>query len=251
MRGYQRDFYTLNDGVRDPNVRRHKADKIGWALARYYPGSLDTASCLDVGCSSGLMTALWTPLFRHSFGLDYDAIALAAIPAPLQSTIGFLRGDAMGLPLPDASVDVVVCAQVYEHVPDDVRLFAEIWRVLRPGGIVFFSGPNWLFPIEPHYFLPFLHWMPRGMADRYLQRTGCGEHYYERSRSWWGLRRLLAPYAIADLTAELVQAGLLVQQPLLQRLLAQLPDWGWKLLVPLLPNFNWILRKPPTGAKAP
>lgn len=244
MRGYQADFYTLNDGVRDSAVRRHKAEKIGWALGREYVGELAQATCLDVGCSSGLMTAQWTPLVGQNIGLDYDAIALASIPAPLHATLGFLRGDAMGLPLPDESVDVVVCAQVYEHVPDDVQMFNEIWRVLRPSGIVFFSGPNWLFPIEPHYFLPFLHWLPSRLANHYLQVTGAGEHYYERSRTWWGLRRVLARFEVVDLTAPMVRAGMLVQQPLLQRLLAPVPGWAWKLLVPLLPNFNWILRKP-------
>ncbi len=65
-------------------------------------------------------------------------------------------------PLEDESCDLVICAQVYEHVPDDRRLAEEVYRVLKPGGVVFFSGPNWLFPIEGHYHLPFLHWLPHG-----------------------------------------------------------------------------------------
>jgi SAM-dependent methyltransferase len=150
----------------------------------------------------------------------------------------------MALPLADESVAFVVCAQVYEHVPSDVQLFAEIHRVLRPDGIVFFSGPNWLFPVEPHYFLPFLHWLPRPWADAYLRMTGKGNHFYERSRHIWGLRRVLRRFRIRDVTVEVLQQFHLqgASNPL-ARCLSRVPAAAWRILVPLFPNFNWLLTK--------
>ena len=85
------------------------------------------------------------PHFRYTIGLDYDTVALGAIEEADRGAVDFLRGDAMQLALPDECIDVIICAQVYEHVPNDERLFDEVYRVLKPGGIVFFSGPKLAF----------------------------------------------------------------------------------------------------------
>ena len=44
------------------------------------------------------------------------------------------RADATSLPLPDASVDVIISNGVLNLVPEKDKAFAEILRVLRPGG---------------------------------------------------------------------------------------------------------------------
>lgn len=207
-----------------------------------YP--LSTAICLDLGCSSGVITTALSRLFARTIGLDYDQLALKNIDAAAFRSASFLRGDAMSLPLADRSIDAIICAQVYEHVPDDQALVAEIYRVLKPGGIVFFSGPNKLYPIEPHYFLPFLHWLPEKLADGYLRLLGKGDHYYERSRTLWGLQKLWAQFTICDVTVQVLkwktrQTG----SPASSQSLGRLPDWVWRLLLPVFPNYNWILYK--------
>ena len=243
-RGYQKGFFEGHEGVRDLEGRQRKARKIARALREHADFPLEQAVGLDVGCSSGLIAAELAPLFRLLLGGDYDLPALRHAPKLQDGSLAFAQVDAMRLPIDDGVIDVVICAQVYEHVPDDTRLAAEVYRVLRPGGIVFFSGPNWLYPIEPHYFLPFLHWLPERLAGAYLRLFGKGDAYYERSRSWWGLRSLWGRFEIHDLTLDLLK-----QRPdelTLNRGLAWLqraPDGVLRPLVPLMPNFNWILRK--------
>jgi len=242
--GYQKSFYTLSKRVRDPASRQRKADKIVQLLTRHANRPLSSAICLDVGCSSGIIASTIAPLFGRMLGLDYDEIALQAADSTARSRVQFIRGDAMHLPFGDNMVDVIICAQVYEHVPDDELLFEEIYRILIPGGLVFFSGPNWLFPIEPHYFLPFLHWLPRRLADVCLRLAGQGDHYYERLRPLWELRRLMHRFVIHDVTLEVLRDFYLPKIHGLQWIVQSIPMAVWKLLLPLFPNFNWILYKP-------
>lgn len=243
-RGYQAAFYTLNSKVRDPEIRRRKGLKIKWAIETYSKTELSKAICLDVGCSSGMMTRVFAQLFEQTFALDYDGIALQSIEPNNFSRVQYVQGDAMCLPFPDNSVNVVVCAQVYEHVPNDAYLFREIYRVLSPGGMVFFSGPNWLYPIELHYHLPFLHWLPKTLADHVLQFIGAGDHFYEQLRDYWELRKLTRSFEIEDISQAIVQHHILENKPILQRIVASIPKSIWRIFHPLIPNFNWILRKP-------
>ena len=243
-RGYQPGFYTLSSRVRDREGRARKAGKIRRALESYAGDRLGGV-CLDIGCSAGVITAAAAPLFRRTIGLDFDEVAFDAVEPEARRGVQFLRGDAMTLPLADASADVILCAQVYEHVPDDRILFAEMRRVLKPGGVVFFSGPNRLFPIEPHYFLPFLHWLPPRVADRYLRLAGQGEHYYERSRALWSLRELAAGFEVQDITRETIVSVLQERHHTrLAAILGGLPQPLWQAALVWAPNFNWILRKP-------
>jgi SAM-dependent methyltransferase len=242
-RGYQTGFYAHSEAVRDEERRLRKAAKIRLALQNFGLSAND-GLCLDVGSSSGIMTAQFAPLFGHTVGLDYDVTALGTIAPQDRVAVDYVRGDAMGLPFADCCVDAVICAQVYEHVPDDVQLFAEIYRVLKPDGVVFFSGPNWLFPIELHYNLPFLHWLPQAWASGLLQALGADDQYYEKSRHMWSLRRLMHRFEVYDATLDLMQSETLIATPWLREAVGWLPRPVWTLLYPLLPNFNWILRKP-------
>jgi ubiquinone/menaquinone biosynthesis C-methylase UbiE len=110
---------------------------------------------LDLGCGAG----------RHAFeasrrgaevvALDADhgelqqvsAIAAAMaeageIQAP--ASITSAAGDATRMPFPSGSFDVVIAAEVLEHIPADQSAINEIARVLRPGGIVAVTVPAWL-----------------------------------------------------------------------------------------------------------
>jgi len=49
--------------------------------------------------------------------------------------------DVEQLTYPDGSFDLVTSTEVFEHVPDDRRAFAEVYRVLRPGGRLVFTVP--------------------------------------------------------------------------------------------------------------
>jgi SAM-dependent methyltransferase len=61
--------------------------------------------------------------------------------APGQVVGGVMCQDVQRLTFAPGSFDVCTSTEVYEHVPDDARAFAEVRRVLRPGGRLVFSVP--------------------------------------------------------------------------------------------------------------
>ena len=267
LRAYQEHFFDLCPEVGNEATRLRRAAKIASLLERHAgrvnPRPLREMVCLDLGCSSGVITCALSPVFKHVIGVDYDDVALKHIPSDCQAVanVAFARGDAMRLGLADASVDVIICAQVYEHVPSDVQLVAEMYRVLKPDGFIFFSGPNKLYPIEPHYFLPFLHWLPSAWADAWLSKLQRGDHYYERSRTWWSLHQLFQQFTVLDVSWDvLVQHAQRETQSAnpaqpaanprfvpkvgwARRWIAAAPQPVQQLILPLLPNFNWLLSK--------
>jgi arsenite methyltransferase len=96
---------------------------------------------LDLGCGGGIDTLLAARAVApggRAIGLDMlaemlDVAARHAAEADL-TNVEWLRGDLEDIPLPDASVDVALSNGVVNLSPRKSRVFAEVHRVLRPGG---------------------------------------------------------------------------------------------------------------------
>lgn len=111
--------------------------------------SLTGKRVLDVGCGSGGITV---HLIRahdagHATGFDVEAPVIAAAGkraqrADIADRVAFVHGDPGPLPFADSSFDIVFSKDALLHVPDKDALFAEIFRVLAPGGV--FAASDWL-----------------------------------------------------------------------------------------------------------
>ena len=97
---------------------------------------------LDVGCGGGFFSFYISTLGAEVTGVDVEKrnINLCRQFYPNKS-IKWIIADAIELPFPDNSFDKILCMEVLEHIPDDKKSIAEIYRVLRKGGIALFSTP--------------------------------------------------------------------------------------------------------------
>jgi len=58
-------------------------------------------------------------------------------------------GDIHAIPLPDSSIDAIICSSVLEHVENPIRAMEEMYRILRPGGKLFLFVPS-TYPYHAH-----------------------------------------------------------------------------------------------------
>jgi len=112
-------------------------------LEAYLPHqSPEKLRLLDVGCGTGLLS---TALSRYGrvFGMDISPSALAYCRQ--RHRFALVGGDLAYLPFADESFSAIVGLDVLEHVEDDRRAVAELYRVSRPGGIIVLNVPAFRF----------------------------------------------------------------------------------------------------------
>jgi hypothetical protein len=86
-----------------------------------------------------------------------------------------VTGDACSMPqYHDHQFDLVHSNSVIEHVGGyiSMRKFAD--ELIRVGKITYIQTPNYWFPIDPHYGLPFLHWLPDTARVWFFSRFNIG-----------------------------------------------------------------------------
>lgn len=94
---------------------------------------------LDLGCGAGLDSLIAAERVRPGgevLGLDFSADMLARAASTGGENVAWCRASAEALPLADGSVDVVLVNGIFNLNPGRSRIFAELARVVRPGGRV-------------------------------------------------------------------------------------------------------------------
>lgn len=161
-------------------------------------GTIDSARALDLGTGPADIPIR---LIRarpnwHVVAVDASPVMLelarpAVVAAGLSGRIELLAANAKDIPLADASFDVVFSNSILHHITDAARLWAQVRRLIRPGGLVFFR--DLARPATPQ--------LARDIVNRHAggESALLQEEYY---------RSLLSAYTVDEVAAQLAQAGL-------------------------------------------
>lgn len=155
-----------------PRLVTHIDDAAIAALTRFYSKNIASGSVvLDLMSSwvSHLPEDLPT---REVIGHGMNATELAANPRLDRWFIQDLNRNTL-LPLEDASVDAVLCCVGVQYLTQPLAVFADVWRVLRPGGLVAVSYSNRCFPMKAvRIWLALDGTGHSGLVTRYLDGGG-------------------------------------------------------------------------------
>jgi ubiquinone/menaquinone biosynthesis C-methylase UbiE len=101
---------------------------------------------LDAGAGRGPYCVIASPLFKNVFCDEYDTAELAKaevyIRAKKLENIEFLHNDLAKTSYQSNSIDIAVCSEVLEHIPNRQDAANELYRILKPGGKLLLSMPQ-------------------------------------------------------------------------------------------------------------
>jgi SAM-dependent methyltransferase len=126
---------------------------------------------LDFGCAEGGYHAeLLANGLDAITGVDVEAPRIDQARRQCLPRARYVAIDGRTLPFADDTFDGVFMNEVMEHVADERRALAEIYRVIRPGGVLALLSPNRWFPFEGHAIIvasrriewptPLIPWLP-------------------------------------------------------------------------------------------
>lgn len=118
---------------------------------------------LEVGCGTGaILSELPKPANLH--GVDIDPVALAECHVHAPDAF-LIQGNALSLPFPDNSFDVVYSHFLLLWVGDPLQALHEMKRVTRSGGhVIAFAEPDYINRVdEPQELIPLGRWQTEAL----------------------------------------------------------------------------------------
>ena len=183
LRGSTRRYFSELAAEWDRRTGAGGADHLAALAAAALHVSPAPERILDVGCGTGAGTLFFAREFPQARvrGLDISEEMIAAATAKVgldpEGRIAFKVGDAAALPYPDESFDLV--AQL--NMPP---FFAELARVLRPGGQVIVAS-SWAERTPFHTAPRLLRWkfLQHAIEPVEIGRAGPGDYYVGRKEA--------------------------------------------------------------------
>lgn len=137
---YQRIAASYVENINYPHTEEYTA-YLDRAFLEAFAG-LALGTVAELCCGQGEAATLLGSRVGRGVGVDISPDMLeVAVRSHAGSPFTFVQGDATSLPLCDGAFDCVVMSGGIHHVNDRRRLFAEVARVLRPGGALVWREP--------------------------------------------------------------------------------------------------------------
>jgi 2-polyprenyl-3-methyl-5-hydroxy-6-metoxy-1,4-benzoquinol methylase len=192
---------------------------------------------LDVGCGFGNTAIALARLCRSVTAIEPSpglfARAQEVVKQSELSNIAVTQRSIEQLSERDA-FDVVVLDNVLEHLPEQEKALATIATALRRAGLLYVLVPNRWWPMEAHYQLPFLSWLPLPLANRYVRLMRKADDYTDASYApgYGRLVRLLKsagfdPHFVVPANLNLTVEGAALHYRVGSAMLRRAP-WLWR-----------------------
>jgi SAM-dependent methyltransferase len=119
-----------------------------WLIDSWLPE--EAGRLLDAGCARGDDTAIYARKATHAAGIEIDPREVLA-GQERYPELELKQAICEDIPFPDGAFDSIVCADVLEHVQDEVKSLNELRRVLAPGGLLILTTPHrgWFDLLDP------------------------------------------------------------------------------------------------------
>ncbi len=168
------------------------------------------AKVLDYGCGIGFNIYYYAKVFPDIIGIDNDKRSIEIARRQLKKlkcNKRILHYDGKKLPFKENAFDIVSASDVWEHVENPRLMLKEIYRVLKPDGILFIHNPNKLWPLETHYKLPLLSYLPSPIANQYVRIMGRADRYDDIHLPTYGVFKKSVEefFTIQDITLDLIK----------------------------------------------
>lgn len=146
-----------------------------WNIFLEKMAPVDSSQVIDIGFSENEYTDTDNYIEKHypypnnltALGVDKPVMFKNRYP-----DVKAIQYDGLRFPFGDKAFDIAWSNAVIEHVgpfEDQLNFLKEIRRISRRG---FVTTPNRYFPIEVHTRIPFLHFLPKPLFDKFLRMIG-------------------------------------------------------------------------------
>ena len=191
-----KEYYVMSLVIRKSPIFETQTESDTFLAPKLYPANLDRylirksildallsardrlrGTMIDVGC--GQMP--YKSLLVEPRGYVTRYIGIDFAENPIHKNKPDLCWQDDRIPLDAGSVDCAICTEVLEHCPDPDSVLNEIYRVLRPGGLLFLTVP-FLWPLhevpyDQYRYTPF-------SLRRHLESVGFSEVRLESTGGW-------------------------------------------------------------------
>lgn len=109
-------------------------------IAKYLGRTPETV--IDLGCGTGLSTAVWVDRCKHVIGIEPNAEMLAVAQTKHNSCVSFRQAFSHETGLSDNLADAVICSQSF-HWMEPMQTLREVNRILKPNGVFTAVDCDW------------------------------------------------------------------------------------------------------------
>ncbi|HLC57782.1 MAG TPA: class I SAM-dependent methyltransferase [Candidatus Nanoarchaeia archaeon] len=142
---------------------------------------------LDIGSHRGGYSIFFAKLGYKVTGLEISRERIATAKQAAKEhhlAVEFVQGDARSTLFKNNQFDIIILSNTIEHIPDTIRLLQELYRILKPNGILYIQYPPYWGFFGSHTYLKSipipLHYLPGKLQPRLISWLNLDSEPIER-----------------------------------------------------------------------